>query len=401
MHRRTFLSLAAASVASPASAADPKEKVRIVSSLPRTGAAKTQAGGIVNAIKMALADFEKDVPFEVELVDRDNADAKNGYWSAEKEAENARIAAEGKDVVAYVGPYHSGAAKVSMPVLNRAGLVQVSPAASWPGLTRRAPSADPDEPEKYRPAKRITFCRVCPNDATQGPFSADFAADELKAKSVYVLDDKELYGLGVASLFQKRCEERKVKVLGRESVRPKQSDFTDLLKKIKEKNPDLIYFGGTTATGGGRIARAMKAEGVECPLLAPDGCYEQAFIASAGKDALEVVKCFVTAPGINPADLKGRGAEFVNRYKEKYGQEPGYYAPYGYEAAAVILAALRAAGKNDREAIRKAVVGTKDFDGGVLGEWRFDPSGDTTHQPLTVTTVEDGKFKLVKVMGVK
>jgi branched-chain amino acid transport system substrate-binding protein len=401
MDRRTFLAASAAALGPFATAADPKEKVKIVSSLPRTGSAKWQTDQIVNAIQMAIADFEKVVPFEVQYLDRDDARASTGSWDGPTERDIAEKAIEDKSVMAVIGPYNSGAARVSAPVLNEAGLVQITPSATWPGLTKKGPSSDPDEPDKYRPGKKITFCRVCPHDGSQGPLSADFVAEELKAKSVYVLDDKELYGQSTALGFKKRCAELKITALGHESINSAQLDFTKLMKKIKEKSPDLVYFGGTTQSKAGQIARDMLAEKVGCPLMVPEGCYENAFIDSAGKDTFDDLKCFVTIGGIDPAHLKGRGADFVKRYKEKHGKNPIAYAAYGYEAAAVVLEALRVVGKKDRAAVLKAVVGTKDFDKGVLGKWSFDADGDTTLQPLTVATIDKGKFKAVKVMGTK
>lgn len=399
MDRRTFLAASAVALAPRAHAAD-KEKVKIVSSLPRVGSARPYTDGIVNAIRMAIADFAKELPFEVTYLDRDDATAAAGEWVAEKEQGIAEAAVADKDVMAYIGPYNSGAAMVSAPILNSAGLVQVSPSTSWPGLTKKTPSADADEPARYRPGKAITFCRVCPHDASQGALSADFAADELKAKTVYVIDDKELYGTGLAALFQKRCEERKVKVLAHESVTALTRDFKPLMKRVAAANPDLVYFGGTTRSNAPALAKAMHDGKISCPLMVPDGCYEQAFIDAVGADVFAALKCFVTVGGINPAHLKGAGADFVKRYTAKYDKAPQAYAVYGYEAAAVVLAAL-AAGKKDREAVRKAVVGTTDFDKGLLGKWSFDADGDTTLQPLTVTTVEKGQFRAVKVMGTK
>lgn len=401
MDRRTFLAAAAATLAPVARGAEPKEKVKLVSSLPRTGSAKGQTDAIANGIRMAIADFEKAMPFEVSYADWDDATAAQGAWDGPKEKENAENAVADKDVMAFIGPYNSGAARVSAPILNKAGLVQVSPACSWSGLTKSGGSADADEPEKYRPGKKITFCRVCPHDASQGPLSADFAAQELKVKTVYVIDDKELYGLGVATLFKKRCEELKIKVLAHESTPGFQRDFKPLAKKIKDANPDLVYYGGTSQTGAPQLANDLRREGVGCPFMVPDGCYERAFIDAVGADTLDAMKVFVTIGGIEPAYLKGAGADFVKRYKEKYKADPEAYAVYGYEAAAVVLEALRIVGKKDREAIRKAVVGTKDFDKGLLGKWSFDADGDTTLQPLTITTIEKGKFRSVKVMGTK
>lgn len=401
MDRRTFLAASAAALAPLAPAAQPREKVKIVSSLPRTGSAKGPTDQIVNAIKMALADFEKAVPFEVAYLDWDDATARSGAWNAEKEKENADRAVADKDVMAFLGPYNSGAAMVSAPVLNAAGLVQVSSSASWPGLTKSVPSADADEPERYRPGKKRTFGRVCPHDASQGPLSADFVAAELKAKTVFVLDDKSLYGSGVAALFRKRCEELKLKVVAHDVVAPTQRDFRALTAKIKDTAPDLVYFGGTTQSGGPRVAKAMHDDKVNCPLMVPDGCYEAAFVTAVGADAFDALKCFVTVGGISPAHLKGAGADFVKRYAAKYGKAPEADAVYGYEAAAVVLHALGAAGKKDRDAVRTAVLGTKDFDKGVLGKWSFDADGDTTLQPLTVATVEKGQFRAVKVLGEK
>ncbi len=402
MDRRTFLaSTGAVALGSLAPAAQPKEKVTIVSSLPRTGSAKGPTDQIVNAIKMAVADFEKTVPFEVTYLDWDDATVRSRAWNAEKEKDNAEKAVADKDVMAFLGPYNSGAAMVSAPILNAAGLVQVSSSASWPGLTKKVPSADADEPEKYRPGKKVTFCRVCPHDASQGPLSADFVAGELKAKSVYVIDDKSLYGSGVAALFKKRCEELKLKVVSHDIVSPTQRDYKALMTKIKDKGPDVVYFGGTTQTGGPRVAKAMHDDKVNCPLMVPDGCYELAFVNAVGAEAFDALKCFVTIGGIAPAHLKGAGADFVKRYTEKYGKAPDADAVYGYEAAAVVLEALCAAGKKGREAVRKAVLTTKDFEKGLLGKWSFDADGDTTLQPLTVATIEKGQFRAVKVMGTK
>jgi branched-chain amino acid transport system substrate-binding protein len=399
MHRRAFLVASTAVVGSFARAAEPKEKVKIVSILPRVGSLKRLTDQMINAIQMAIADFEKVVPFEVEYRDWDDARIKTGHWDTEIEKEHAENAIADKDVMAVIGPYDSGAARISSPILNRAGLVQITPSASYPGLTKSGPFSDPDEPDRYRPGKKITFCRVCPQDGSQGPLSADFAAEELKAKTVYILDDKELYGLATATTFKTRCAELKIKVLGHESINSAQSDFTKLMKKIKEKGPELLYFGGTVRSKGGEIARDALAEKVGCPLMVPDGCYDDAFITAAGKDTFDELKCFVTIPGLDPAHLRGPGADFINRYKQKFDKNPTAYTVYAYEAAAVVLEALRAVGKKDREAVRKAVVGTKDFDKGLLGKWGFDLDGDTTLQPLTVATIEKGKFKSVKVMG--
>jgi branched-chain amino acid transport system substrate-binding protein len=212
---------------------------------------------------------------------------------------------------------------------------------------------------------------------------------------VYILDDKELYGQGVATLFKRKCEEIGIKVLGHESIVATQQEFGALMTKIKGMNPDLVYFGGTTQSKGGQIAKDMKNAGLTCPMMAPDGCYEQAFIDSAGADVLNG-RVYVTMGGQDPSLLKGPGAEFVKNYKAKYGKDPEAYSVYGYEAAKVFLEAVKKVGKKDRAAIRDEVLATKDFTAGALGKWSFDADGDTTLQELTISRIENGKFVPVK-----
>ncbi len=366
--------------------------LKIVSSLPRTGSAQGQTNTIVNGIKMAIADYGGEIA-GLKLVhqDMDDATAAQGQWDAGKEADNAREAVGDADAMVFIGPYNSGAAKVSMPILNEAGMLQISPAATWPGLTKKVPGQESSgEPDIYRPSGKITFCRVCPTDDTQGPLSAVFAKDN-GFKRVFILDDKELYGAGIAGLFRKKCEELKLEVLGHESIVSSQKSFKTLMQSIKGKNPDLIYFGGTTQSGGPQIAIDMKGEGLSAKLMVPDGCYEQEFIKGAGADVLNEM-VYATIGGKDPSQLTGAGAEFVMKYRDTYKAEPEAYAAYGYEAAKVFLEALKKVGKKDREELRKAVLATKDFSAGVLGKWSFNADGDTTSQVLTISMVKDGKF---------
>lgn len=396
--RRKFLAIGALAGAGayllPGCSSGSANVLKIASTLPRTGSAQGQTDTIVNGIRLAMDEYNNEL-FGQKLVhvDMDDATAAQGQWDAGKEADNARQAISDKNVMVVIGPYNSGASKVSQPLLNEAGLLQISPAATWPGLTKAVPGDDASgEPGIYRKSGKVTFCRVCPTDFVQGPLSAVFAKEK-GYKSVYVLDDKELYGAGIAGLFKKKCEELGLRVLGHESIIPKQSNYKALLKGIKEKNPDLIYFGGTSQSSAPQVAIDMKGEGLKCALMVPDGCYEKAFIDAAGADLFKELTCYATIGGLDPSELKGAGAEFVKKYKEKFKKDPEAYAVYGYEAAKVFLEAAKAVGRKDRDAIRDAVLGTKDFDKGAIGKWSFDADGDTTLKALTISRIVDGTFK--------
>jgi branched-chain amino acid transport system substrate-binding protein len=300
------------------------------------------------------------------------------------------------DVLIYLGTYNSGAAKISMPSLNRAGLLMLSPVNTWPGLTK-PDRGDPGEPDVYRPTGRITFARVVPTDDLQGPLGADWAR-ALGARRVYVLDDAEVYGRGIATLFAARCRENGLTVLDHESIDAKAQEFKSLMTTVKALAPDLVYFGGTTQSRAGQVAKDMAAVGLACKLMVPDACLEEAFIRSAGAENLNG-RCYVTFGGLPPQHLTGKGREFVEKYWARYGVMPQAYAIYGYEAGKVALAAIERAGNKDRQAVIDACLSIRDFDRGALGTWSFDANGDSTLRTLSGSVVKDGKFVFVRLLG--
>lgn len=371
--------------------------IKIVSSLPRTGSAKAQTDTIVNGIKIALAEADyKAGKFDIVYGDWDDATAGAGQWTAEAETANAARAVADPDVMVYIGTYNSGAAKISMPILNKAHLLMVSPANTWPGLTK-PDKGDPGEPEIYRPSGEVNYVRMVPTDDLQGPLGAAWAK-ELGVKRVYVLDDNEVYGKGIATLFIEACQDLGIEVIGSESIDSKAQEFKPLMTMIRSEKPDLVYFGGTTQSKGGQIAKDMIAAGLDCKLMVPDACYEDAFITSAGDDNVND-RCYVTFGGLPPDQLTGPGKAFVDKYTARFGRPPEGYAIYGYEAAKVALEAIELAGVKDRDAIRRAALSIKDFDQGALGTWSFDANGDSTLQTISGNIVHDGKFQFVKLLG--
>ncbi|MGD9721051.1 MAG: branched-chain amino acid ABC transporter substrate-binding protein [Pirellulales bacterium] len=378
------------------SGGDPN-RVKVVSSLPRTGSAKAQTDTIVNGIKIALEEAGyKAGPFEIEYADWDDATAGAGQWTAEAETANANRAVHDPDVMVYLGTYNSGAAKISMPILNKAGLLMISPANTWPGLTKPG-KGDPGEPDIYRPTGHINYLRIVPTDDQQAPLGALWAK-EMGVQRVYVLDDNEVYGKGIATLFIEACQDLGIEVVGHESIDVKAQEFKPLMATIKGLKPDLVYFGGTTQSKGGQIAKDLVAAGLDSKLMVPDACYEEAFIKSAGAENLND-RCFITFGGMPPDKLTGPGKKFVDKYQQQFGGLPEGYAIYGYEAAKAAIEAIRRAGVKDRAAILKACQEIKDFDQGALGTWSFDKNGDSTLSTVTGSTVHNGHFEFVKILG--
>ncbi|MCI0629153.1 MAG: branched-chain amino acid ABC transporter substrate-binding protein [Phycisphaerales bacterium] len=381
--------------ASPAPAANPKI-IKIVSSLPRTGSANAQTTTLVNGIKMAIDEVGGKVgEFTIVYEDWDDASPQRGNWDPAVETANANKAVSDPDVMAYIGTYNSGAAKMSMPILNRANLVMVSPANTAVELTKPG-LGEAHEPMAYRPSGKVNYVRVVPADDIQGSVAADWAK-ELGVKRAFVLHDREVYGKGIAEIFRRRAKEAGVEIVGFEGIDAKAPNYRSLVTKIKEQNPELVYFGGTTQSNAGQVAKDLVSGGLNVKFMVPDGCFENAFIDGAGAANVNE-RAFITFGGVPPEKLTGKGAEFYENYKSTYGSEPEGYAVYGYEAAKVALAGITKAGKKDREAIRQAIVSIKDFDG-ALGKWSFDENGDTTLKTMSGNTVKNGKFAFVKVLG--
>ena len=366
-------------------------KIKIVSSLPRTGSSNAVTGAMVNGIMLALAEAgNKAGPFTLTYEDWDDASAKKGDWDPEVEAANADKAVKDPNIMAYIGTYNSGAAKIAMPVLNRAGLVMISPANSYPGLTKPG-MGEANEPDIYRPSGKLDFFRVVPADDIQGVAASNWAKD-LGAKSVFILDDTQLYGKGIADVFEKNAKAIGLNVAGREGIDGKAADYRALAAKIVSANPDMVYYGGITQNNAGQLWKDIRSEGFKGMMMGPDGIYEQAFLTAAG-DAAE--GSYFTFGGLPPEKLTGKAADWYKNYKTKYNTEPEVYAVYGYEAANVAMAAINKVCAKDRAKILDAVMGTKDFQG-ILGTWSFDANGDTSLTGMSGAQAKGGKFEFVK-----
>jgi branched-chain amino acid transport system substrate-binding protein len=363
--------------------------IKIVSSLPRTGSSKGQTDTIVNSYKMALEEAgNKAGDFTITYEDMDDATPARGAWDAGKEAENANKAVSEADVMVYLGTFNSGAAKVAIPILNRSSLVMISPANTYPGLTKPG-KGEPNEPDIYFPNGVRNYARVVPADDLQGAVAANWAKS-IGVSKAYVLDDTELYGHGIAVVFADTAAKIGLGVAaGPEGIDSKASDYRALATKIRGTGADMVYYGGITQNNAGKLFKDLRSVlGPDIKLMGPDGIYEQAFIDDAG-DASEGV--YITFGGVGASKLAGKGATWYSAYKAKFNGEPEGYASYGYEAMKVALNAIATAGSKDREAIRAAVFATANYEG-VLGTWSFDANGDTSLTTMSGRQVVGGKF---------
>lgn len=360
---------------------------RVYASFPLRG--PKIGGGIVKGIQLAFDDIESRVgSTQIELVILDDGD-ESGQWQAERELANVQQAIDDSLTVAYLGPMNSGAAKVSVPLTSRAGIVQISPGATWPGLTK--PGFAQGEPAIFYPTGRRNFFRTCATDDVQGSAAADWAHD-LKFRSFYVLDDGEAYGASAAALFARRAEQLGLTNAGHQTIDKTAQDFETVLAEVKQTRPDVVYFGGTVANGAALLVRQMRALGIPAAFMGPDAIADPSLIDLAGPAADGVYATWVGAP---PEQLTSEpGQSFYAAFKQKYNEAPEAFAQLGYDAAQVLIAAMQSSAI-DRAGILAYISAGTTFEG-TAGTFQFDHNGDTSAILVSGSRVQNGTFQFVK-----
>ncbi len=395
------LALLVVALAGPSDAQQcPKGKLRIYTSWPMQGAMIPEGTGMKNGVDMAVAEVGGVVAgYCLEVINLDDASPQTGKWDGAVEAENANKAVADPLAIVYIGTYNSGAAKVSIPINNRAHMAQITPANTYPGLTKKRGAA-PGEPEIYRPMGFVNYFRVVPADDIQGAVGAKWAKQR-GHKKVYILNDQELYGKGIADIFEAAAKKLGLQVAANEGIDWKQSDQKPVLTKIRASGADLVYQAAVIETGAQLVIRQMKdlglvsARGVK--YMGPDGLYEDELLKAATCDAVMAVDFRMTFASLPFEKMKGIGEKTYTTYKQKFGKEPTGYALYSAEAGRVAIDGIRRAAPQlekakditaKREAVRQAIANTKNFDG-LNGKWSFDENGDSTIETMS-------GFKVVK-----
>ncbi|HEY3846533.1 MAG TPA: branched-chain amino acid ABC transporter substrate-binding protein [Acetobacteraceae bacterium] len=380
----TALSAAFISGGTPGWAASKVVKVGIDLSL--TGADAEDATRVKNGIIMAIdaANQGNAVPgYTFDLLTLDDGTATSGQYDPAQAATNARKMVSDKDVVAAIGPQMSGAGKAMAPILSQGDLATITPSSTNPDIT------SPKFAEQYRPAGKPIYFRTVTTDAYQGPNMANFMAEKLGVKTVYILDDSGAYGVGLADAFQAQADKKGMKVLGRDRLDPKAADYSSVLTKIKSLNPQALYYGGVGQAGiklakqaADIIPTAIKAGG--------DGVYGASFLTGAGFPAADGWYATIASPHLT-GDTKA--AEFIKAYSGRFGVAPEDYSITAYDAALVIIDSVKrvaASGKPvTRSAVRDAIQTAKVPT--IQGTVSFDANGDLADRTVSVFQIKQDK----------
>ncbi len=370
------------------------ETLTIYSSLPLQGAARTQSEAAVNGAKLALEQAGgKAGKFPIKYQSLDDSTAQQGGWEPGVTSANALKVAGDDSAVGYIGEFNSGATAVSLPILNEAGIAQVSPGNTAVGITTNDPGAEPGEPDKYYPTGKRTYARVLPKDTYQGAALAALAKEEGCA-SAYILNDKEVYGAGLARNIELSAKKIGLEIKGNDGIDKNAANYRSLGAKIKGTDPDCFIYSGITANNAVQIFKDMAVALPDAPLLGPEGVGETGFFdpKEGGLPADVASRVLITIPGVAPEQYPPAGKEFLKAYSAKYGEKnPDRYAVYGYESMSLLLDAIKRAGDNgnDRGAVVDALMSTKDREG-VFGTYSIDENGDITLTPYGIYKIKDG-----------
>jgi len=355
--------------------------VDIYSSLPLQGASKDQTAAMVDGIKLALEQSNnKAGDWNIKYESLDDSTAQAGNWDPGATAQAARKAAQDPDVVGYIGEFNSGASAVSIPILNQAGIPQVSPANTYVGLTTSEPGSEKGEPDKYYPTGKRTYLRIVPRDTIQSAALLTLMKDDGCTK-VAIANDKETYGAGLARLMEIQAKDIGVNIVTNEGIDKSAPNYRSFASSIKGKGADCFVFSGVTANGAVQITKDVAAAIPNAKLYGPDGVCESGFTNPSKKGIPKSIaarfKCTVAT--LNLESYPG-GKKFLDAFKAKYGNaNPDPYAIYGYEAMQLFIDTLAGLGDkaNDKQAVLDALFATKDRDS-VLGTYSFDQNGDTS-----------------------
>ncbi|HKW45490.1 MAG TPA: branched-chain amino acid ABC transporter substrate-binding protein, partial [Candidatus Eremiobacteraceae bacterium] len=368
--------------------------VKIGVTLPITGVDASDGMPAAEAVRLAVEDANAShvVPgLTLQTVVLN--DAVQGMHNVKRGEANLRLLSQDPAVVGIIGPLNSDVALAEIPVSNQVGIALISPANTSPGLTKGTlalslRSAHPDQ---------ITYFRVCTTDDIQGPAGAMYEYQQLKARRAYVVDDTNTFGRGLADVWVGQFRSEGGVILAHEHVKSDQADYGALAARVKAAHPDLVFFGGESATGGGKFRMALVSAGLaSVPFASGDGIQNQEYFTIAGRDA---DNSYATVAAVN-ADALPSAGQFVKAYRAKVRGTMGAYAANAYAATQALINAIAEASADNngdiptRDSVLAKLRATKDLNT-VVGQLSFDENGDTTQHIISIYRAQAGKWNFI------
>jgi branched-chain amino acid transport system substrate-binding protein len=407
--RARWLSLAALTAIAPAAAGCggvgvsgasevTGKQLAIYSSLPLQGPAATISQQIVNGERLALAYAGGHIgPFTITYSSLDDSNPASGAIDPGATASDAKTAAQDTDTIAYLGEYNSAATAVSLPLINAAGILQVSPASPYVGLTSSL-DAGQDEPQRFYPSGQRTFARLQPGDPAQASAQAQLMK-ALGVRKLYVLDDQDPFQVPLAQIVAADAEREGILVAAHDGVSTSSGGgFAGEVQKIVESGAQAVFFAGDG--GAGTVALWQQLHSAD-PHLLLLGTSAMAIPSLASQLGAASASTYLTTPMLATAQYPPAAARVLADYRRHFGLDASPYALYGFESMSAVLDAIRKAGArgNNRQAVIDAFFATRDRNS-VLGRYSVGAEGETSPARYGVDRVVNARLAPWRVLAV-
>jgi branched-chain amino acid transport system substrate-binding protein len=380
------------------------DRLTIYASLPYSGPSSPSGEAVLGGARLALAAAHGHVGrYRIALGTLDDATRPSGGWDPGQTSANARLAIRDRSTIGYLGDLNSGATAVSIPLLSKAGVPQVSPTSTAVGLTSGGDEASPGEPEKYYPTGLRTFVRVMPNDSIQAAVQAHIQ-QQSGCRRTYVLDDGEVDGNDAATSFEVAAKRIHLHVASSDQYEPKASNYTSLIHTIGMSGADCVLISALPQEHAVALTEQIGRALPSVKLFGTAGLAERAFIdpADGGLAPALAARMTLTLATLRTNDYPAAGQRFFADFARRYGGwQPD--AIFGYEGMSLLLDAIsRATDNGTRPALRSRVVQelfTTHDRASVLGVYSIDHLGDTSLRLWGVYRIRDGRLAFVKALG--
>ncbi|HUH81091.1 MAG TPA: branched-chain amino acid ABC transporter substrate-binding protein [Solirubrobacteraceae bacterium] len=383
-----ILSGCAATSTSPDSAEATGGSLTVYSSLPLQGPDGPASKQIVDGEKLALAQAgARAGPYKIGYVSLDDSEPKTGVWNPGITASNAKRAAQDPSTIAYLGDFNSAATAISLPLINGAGVLQVSPSSPYVGLTSSL-DAGQDEPGRFYPSGRRTFGRVIPGDPAEAQAQLELMRS-LGVHRVYVLDDMDPFASALATIVAGKAQAAGIRVQAHEGISTvRGASFEKLVENVSASGADAVFMAGEGSASTARLWRELHRADPQLNLLADSSMANGPFPAHLGAAAAGT---YLTTPLLSTASYPPQARRVLAAYRRAFGTRAGPWALYGYAAMRMVLDAVDSAGRDatDRRTVIARLLGAPPQES-VLGPIAIGSDGESTLTRYGVDTISDG-----------
>jgi branched-chain amino acid transport system substrate-binding protein len=377
------------------------QRLTIYASVPLQGASSVSARAVVNGAQLALDSIDARIgAYRIRFRELDDATAQSDRWDPGQTTLGVHAAIVDPTTIGYIGDFNSGATAVSIPLLNRADIPQISPSSTAVGLTRGGPEASPGEPIKYYPTGRRTFVRVVPNDSVQAVVLARLMRS-VGCTKTYLLDDGEVDGQDIAASLDVAAKAAKLNVVGLQEYERKATNYSSLATGVAQTHANCVFVGAIPEDNAVLLTRQVAAALPDAKIFGPASLAQTTYVNPVqGGIPLSIdPRVLITVAAFDPASYPPAGRAFLALYQRRFGP-PEPYAIYGYEAMSLMLDAISRATDHGtlpvlRSKVLQALFATRDRHS-VLGTYSIDSDGDTSLDRYGVWRVVDGRLAFWK-----